>query len=89
MKKLLILPLLILLTGCVTYYYPETALEDGVYYAEDDPSYVVYPRGYAGVAYYPWSSLDYFYMGYYTYPGYGWGYSPWYYPYYYYGYYPP
>ena len=89
MKKLLILPLLILLTGCVTYYYPETALEDGVYYAEDDPSYVVYPRGYGGVGYYPWSSLDYFYMGYYPYPGYAWGYSPWYYPYYYYGYYPP
>ena len=75
MKKLLILPLLVLLTGCVTYYYPETALEDGVYYAEDDPSYNVYSGGYAGVAYYPWSSLDYFYLGYNPYPGFGIGYG--------------
>ncbi len=101
MKKLLILPLLVLLTGCVTYYYPQTAMQDGVYYAEDDPSYVVYSDGYAGAAYYPWSSLDYFYLGYYPYPRYGYGYgggfsfgvsygySPWYYPYGYYGYYSP
>ena len=103
MKKLLILPLLVLLTGCVTYYYPETALEDGVYYAEDDPSYVVDSGGYAGVAYYPWSSLDYFYLGYNPYPawsfgygynsgfsvGFSYGYSPWYYPYNNYGYYSP
>ena len=103
MKKLLIVPLLVLLTGCVTYYYPETALEDGVYYAEDDPSYVVYSDPYAGVAYYPWSSLDYFYLGYNSYPSWGfgysyysgvsfgisYGYSPWYYPYNYYGYYSP
>ena len=103
MKKLLILPLLVLLTSCVSYYYPQTALQDGVYYAEDDPSYVVYSNSYAGVAYYPWSSLDYFYMGYYPYPRYGfgygygggwsfgvsYGYSPWYYPYSYYGYYSP
>ena len=103
MKKLLILPLLVLLTGCVTYYYPQTALQDGVYYAEDDPSYVVYSDSYAGVAYYPWSSLDYFYLGYNPYPRYGfgygygggfsfgisYGYSPWYYPYSYYGYYSP
>ena len=103
MKKLLILPLLVLLTGCVTYYYPQTALQDGVYYAEDDPSYVVYSDSYAGVAYYPWSSLDYFYLGYYPYSGFGfnygygggfsfgisYAYSPWYYPYSYYGYYSP
>jgi hypothetical protein len=103
MKKLLILPLLVLLTGCVTYYYPETALEDGVYYAEDDPSYVVYSDPYASFAYYPWSSLDYFYLGYNPYPSWGFGYSyyngvsfgisyrysPWYYPYNYYGYYSP
>jgi hypothetical protein len=103
MKKLLILPLLVLLTGCVSYYYPETAYEDGVYYAEDDPAYVVYSNAYAGVAYYPWSSLDYFYMGYDPYPGYSFGYgygsgfsfgisygfSPWYYPYHHHGYYSP
>ncbi len=75
MKKLLILPLLALMTGCVTYYYPETALEDGVYYAEDDPSYVVYSDEYTGTAYYPWSSLDYFYLGYNPYASYGFGYG--------------
>lgn len=103
MKKLLILPLLMLLTGCVTYYYPETAYEDGVYYAEDDPSYAVYADSYAGAAYYPWSSIDFFYTGYYPYSGFtlGWGYysgfsfgvgytySPWHYPYNSYGYYYP
>lgn len=97
MKKLLILPLLILLAGCVTYYYPETALEDGVYYAEDDPSYVLNSGDYSGVVYYPWSSLDYFYLGYWPYPGYGFvhgypfglGYSPWDFPNGYYGYYSP
>ena len=77
MKKLLILPFLVLLTGCVTYYYPQTALKDGVYYAEDDPSYVIN----SGAAYYPWHSLDYFYLGYHSYP--------WYASYYYYPYYPP
>jgi hypothetical protein len=70
MKKLLMLLLLALLTSCVTYYHPETALEDGVYYAEDDPKYVVYQGGYPGFAYYPWASLDYFYMGYSPYPVY-------------------
>jgi hypothetical protein len=99
MKMLLIMSLLVLLSGCVTYYYPETALEDGVYYAEDDPSYVVYQGGYPGAAYYPWSSLDYFYMGFNPYPRYAYfhgfpfgfshGYAPWYYPYGYYGYYSP
>ena len=99
MKKLLILPLLVLLTGCVTYYYPQTALEDGVYYAEDDPAYVVNDGVYIGVAYYPWASLDYFYFGYQPYPifpyhygfpaGFASGYSPWHYPFGGYGYYSP
>lgn len=105
MKKLLTLPFLILLVGCVSYYYPQTALKDGVYYAEDDPTYVVSSGAYVGVAYYPWSSLDYFYLGYNPYPRYGfyygygghggysfsvaYGYSPWYYPYSGYGYYSP
>lgn len=96
MKKLIALSLFFLLTGCVTYYYPETALEDGVYYAEDDPSYVYNSGDYSDVVYYPWLSLDYFYLGYNPYPVYGyaygypfgWGYSPWHYRYSYYGYYP-
>lgn len=105
MKKLLLIPLLLLLTSCVTYYYPETAIEDGVYYAEDDPAYNnnAYSYTYGGTAYYPWWSMDYFYLGYGPYSGYGfgyggyigggfsigisYGYSPWYYPYY--GYYSP
>ena len=84
MKKSFIVPLLVLLTGCVSYYSPETALEDGVYYAEDDPAYVLNSSDYSGVVYYPWSSLDYFYLGYGGYRGYsfshiypyswGWGY---------------
>ncbi len=99
MKKLLVFPLFVLLTGCVTYYYPEVALEDGIYYAEDDPSYNVYQGHYPGYAYYPWTSLDYFYMGYDPYPRYGYYYghphgfsysfSPWYYPFGHYGYYSP
>lgn len=97
MKKLIILPLLFLLGGCVSYYQPETALEDGVYYPEDDPAYVFNSSDYSGVIVYPWSSLDYFYMGYggfyghrfaYGYP-YGWGYSPLGYPYGYYGHHRP
>jgi len=63
-------------------------MEDGVYYAEDDPSYVLNSGDYTGVVYYPWSSIDYFYMGYWPYSGYGFawgypiglGYSPWDYP---------
>ena len=83
MKKLLILPLCMLLTACVTYYYPQTALKDGIYYAEDDPSYVVNSGG----AYYPWVSLDYFYLAYYPYRYYGY-YSPWYISHYHYPYNP-
>jgi len=85
MKKLLVLLLLPLLAGCVSYYYPETAIQDGVYYAEDDPayvnnSYVDYSYSYAGAAYYPWWSMDYFYLGYrprvsYGYGDYGYGYG--------------
>jgi len=97
MKKLIILFMFVLLSGCVTYYYPETSFEDGVYYAEDDPSYVLNSGDFSGDVYYPWSSLDYFYMGYWPYPGYGFAYgypfglaySPWGYHYGYYGYFSP
>ena len=99
MKKPIIILLLVLLTGCVKYYSPETAFEDGVYYAEDDPAYVLNSGDYTGVVYYPWSSMDYFYTGYWPYPGYGYGfayaypfgigYSPWDYPNGYYGFHSP
>ena len=75
MKKLLVLPLL-LLTACVSYYQPQTALQDGVYYAQDDPGYRHHPVNHIGTIYYPWYSVDYFYFVYAPY-GY-WGYSPWY-----------
>jgi len=101
MKKLIIFLLPVLLTACVRYYTPETAIEDGVYYAEDDPSYVLNSGDYTGVVYYPWSSLDYFYLGYWPYAGYGYGfahaypypyglgYSPWYFSYHNYPYWRP
>lgn len=96
MNKWLVLPLLALLTACVSYYQPESALEDGVYYPEDDPSYRYNPDDYySRVVYYPWASLDYFYFGYWPYPSYGFsfvypyefGFAAWGYPYSYYGYY--
>lgn len=92
MKKLLLLLSLSLLAGCVTYYDPVTAIEDGVYYAEPDPvytnsPYVNYSYGYPGAAYYPWWSMDYFYLGYFPRAGFGyrhsdygygsWGYDRW------------
>jgi len=86
MKTLPALLLLFFLSGCVSYYQPEAALEDGVYYAEDDPSYVYNPADYTGVVYYPWASLDYFYFGYRSYPWYGFAYD---YPHGYYGHYSP
>jgi len=101
MKKLMIVPLLLLMSGCVTYYYPQEAVRDGVYYAQDDPSHAddSYVSGSAGYYsdYYPWASLDSFYLGYGGYAGghsgVGWsfgmsyGFTPWYAPYY--GYYSP
>lgn len=93
MKKLLLLPLLLSLSACVTYYTPEGVEESGVYYIEDAPGYVANLSSNANADYYPWSSLDTFYLGDGDYPGYGYGsggfsfgvsmgYSPWYYPHY-------
>ncbi len=97
MKKLLLLPLLLLLSACVTYDYPEGVEESDVYYTEDAPGYVANLP--SNTDYYPWASLDTFYLGSGYYPGYGhaydgygyggggfsigvsFGYSPWYYPY--------
>jgi hypothetical protein len=81
----------LLLTACVTYYpypYEDTAnvayIEDTAPY--DDVAYVEYGSS----PYYPWASLDYFYLGdhYYRTSGsfsfsFGLGFGvPWYYPYY-------
>ena len=59
-KILLTFVMISMLSGCVTYYYPETALQDGVYYAHDDPEYVSSSAAYS---YYPWATMDYFYLG--------------------------
>jgi len=74
----LFVPLLALLTACVSYYQPETAFEDGVYYPEDDPSYRYNSDDFyfTRVAVYPWASLDSFYFGYWPYTSYGYGYRP-------------
>jgi len=78
MNKWLVLPMLAMLTACVSYYQPESALEDGVYYPEDDPAYRYNPDDfyYSRVVVYPWSSLDSFYFGYWPYSSYRFGYWP-------------
>jgi hypothetical protein len=78
MTRWLMLPLLALMTACVSYYQPESALEDGVYYAEDDPDYRLNSDDfyYARAVVYPWSSIDSFYFGYWPYPSYSYGYWP-------------
>lgn len=78
MNKWLVLPLLALLSACVSYYQPESALQDGVYYPEDDPAYRYNADDYyySRVVVYPWSSLDSFYFGYWPYSGYAIGYWP-------------
>ena len=90
MKKLMLIPLLTILSGCATYYYPAVESSDGAYYAEQDQNYTDYSGSYANARYYPWWSVDYFYLG----SGrghsnfsigfdYGYGYnSPWYDPFY-------
>jgi len=78
MKRWLLLPLMAMLTACVSYYQPEAAFEDGVYYPEDDPAYRYNADDfyYTRVAVYPWASLDGFYFGYWPYSTYGFGYWP-------------
>jgi hypothetical protein len=85
--------LLPMLSSCVTYYYPApqyvdgaydpaTGSTEGVYYASDDPGYTVSSIDYVGVSYYPWWSVDYFYLGYGYYSsgvsiGFSYGYPAW------------
>jgi hypothetical protein len=69
MKKLLPILLLLLLPGCVSYYYPQVVANDEVYesYEEEyvDPAYHEsdYSSHYSAANVYPWWSLDYFYLG--------------------------
>ena len=105
---LLALSLAMLTQGCV-YYYPAYKAEDGQYYNDEGEVVDVYeyePRysgsndgvalnfAYVDAAYYPWWSMDYYYLGRHHYrPAYwgsGWsfsfgvnyGYGPYYWPWY-------
>jgi hypothetical protein len=94
MRKLLLIPLLALLAGCVTYYYPAPESTVAVQYAPEDSVYDDYglsvvSHDYVGSRYYPWWSMDYFYLGSGYYDsgfsiGFGTGYRPWHYDYSYY-----
>ena len=68
MKKLMLIPLLAMLSGCVSYYYPAVESSDGGYNAKqdqryDDQNYTDYSGSYVNARYYPWWSVDYFYLG--------------------------
>ena len=71
MKKLLLIPLFLMLFGCASHYYPVAEAEagpyyvegDSSYYTEEDQAYVDYSVGYASSRYYPWWSIDYLYLG--------------------------
>ncbi len=104
MRKTVLIPLLVLLAGCATYYDPSTGPSGSVYYVSADPGYPLAPANYAHAAHYPWWSLDHFYFGSgyhgsgfslglnFGSPYYGWHgyfYDPWYRPYRYAGWYPP
>jgi len=75
MKKLLLTPLLAILTGCVSYYYPYGEPQAGVryvpaeqyvekvYYEDEVIDEYDYSDIYVSSPYYPWWSIDYFYLG--------------------------
>lgn len=71
-KRLYMLPLLMLLAGCVTHYHapPRTViyrdmngLTSGVYDEQPGTVYRDVSANVASSVYYPWWSLDYFYLG--------------------------
>jgi hypothetical protein len=88
MRNLLLIPLLALMAGCVTYYYPAAESPVAVRYASEDAVYDDYgltvdSHDYVSARYYPWWSMDYFYLGSGYYDsgisiGFGTGYRPWY-----------
>lgn len=64
MRKWLLIPLLVVLTGCVSYYYPYPAEQaNQTYYPAERPARSDYSASYASTRYYPWWSVDYFYLG--------------------------
>lgn len=94
MKKLLLTPLLAILTGCVSYYYPYGEPQEGVryvpadeyvdtlYYEDEVIDEYDYSDIYVSSPYYPWWSIDYFYLGsHHHHSGFSLGFSygsPWY-----------
>ncbi len=68
MRSLMLIPLLALMMGCVTYYYPGLETPETVYYSTNDTVYddyggAVVTHDYTTSRYYPWWSMDYFYLG--------------------------
>jgi hypothetical protein len=65
-KRLLLISMLAMLAGCVSYYYPVEGA-DGAYYPERDRTYSRayrdYSASYSSSHHYPWWSVDYFYLG--------------------------
>lgn len=95
MKKLMLMPLLLVLSGCATYYYPAPEYAEETYYPADETVYVDSSPGYAGASHYPWWSMDYFYLGSHRHSsrwsiglGLGYGYDRGWYDPFYVGYYP-
>lgn len=75
MNRIILIPLLAFLTGCVTHhhhYIQAEQAEDGAYYSDSttgSPEYndvpqvnTDYSADYTSVRYYPWWSVDYFYL---------------------------
>jgi len=78
-RSLLLILCALALQGCITYYYPAYAPGEDEYYAEDDYATEAEYYEYEGetydlgtpvvdlrvasAAYYPWRSLDYYYLG--------------------------
>lgn len=75
MKRIILIPLLAFLTGCVTHhhhYIQASEAESGAFYSETAPGntsyaphtevHTDYSADYSSARYYPWWSVDYFYL---------------------------
>lgn len=77
MKAIIAAILLISLTGCVVFPFPSSTPTNGPIMGGSSGGY----SRYMSAAYYPWWSMDYFYLGY-GHPRYSFYYSPYFYPHY-------
>ncbi len=73
MKKLMLqlVLLLLALSGCATYYYPAPHRAGETFYVVEEPARIRHSSPFAAERYYPWWSVDYFYLGNHRY-GSGW-----------------